>query len=105
MPAVVPGTGPSRLDASWQARLEGGYGIGRFEIAWERKQVRCPQGKLFSAWSPLVERTGRSYIRVLFRRVDCAAWDQVIPHATTRTSHFAALAARPRSHAGKSHPL
>jgi hypothetical protein len=65
--------GPSRPDASWQAKLEGGYGLERFEIDWEHERVRCPQGKLSSAWSPLVERSGASYIRVLFRRSDCGA--------------------------------
>jgi len=32
----------------------------------------CPQGRLSSAWSPLVERSGRSYVRVLFRKSDCS---------------------------------
>jgi hypothetical protein len=63
--------GPSRSDASWQARAGGGYGLGRFEIDRERERVRCPQGRLSSAWSPLVERSGRSYVRVLFRKADC----------------------------------
>jgi hypothetical protein len=63
--------GPSRFDASWQAKAGGGYGIGRFEVDWERERVRCPQGRLSSAWSPLVERSGRSYVRVLFRKADC----------------------------------
>jgi hypothetical protein len=63
--------GPSRSDASWQARLGDGYGLERFEIDWERERVRCPQGRLSSAWSPLVERSGRSYVRVLFRKSDC----------------------------------
>ncbi len=63
--------GPSRPDASWQAKAGGGYGLDRFEIDWEREQARCPQGRLSSAWSPLVERSGRSYVRVLFRKADC----------------------------------
>jgi hypothetical protein len=66
--------GPSRPDASWQAKAEGGYGIEHFEVDWRReRRVRCPQGKLSSAWSPLVERAGRSYIHVLFRKADCGA--------------------------------
>jgi transposase len=64
--------GPSRPDVSWQAKLEGGYGLERFEIDWEHERVRCPEGKLSSAWSPLVERSGSSYIRVLFRKSDCS---------------------------------
>jgi transposase len=64
--------GPTRVDVSWQAKLEGGYGLDRFEIDWERERVRCPQGKLSSAWSPSVKRTGGSYIHVLFRKADCS---------------------------------
>jgi transposase len=63
--------GPSRSDASWQVKAGGGYGLDRFEVDWERERVRCPQGRLSSAWSPLVERSGRSYVRVLFRKADC----------------------------------
>ena len=63
--------GPSRADASWQAKLEGGHGLERFEVDRERERGRCPQGRLSSAWSPLVERSGRSYVRVLFRKADC----------------------------------
>jgi IS5 family transposase len=65
--------GPSRSDASWQAKLGDGHGLERFEVDWERERVRCcPQGRLSSAWSPLVERSGRSYVRVLFRKSDCS---------------------------------
>jgi transposase len=64
--------GPSRSDASWQAKLGDGYGLERFEVDWGRERVRCPQGRLSSAWSPLVERSGRSYVRVLFRKSDCS---------------------------------
>jgi transposase len=64
--------GPPRSDASWQAKLGDGYGLERFQVDWERERVRCPQGRLSSAWSPLVERSGRSYVRVLFRKSDCS---------------------------------
>jgi hypothetical protein len=63
--------GPPRPNPSWQAKVEGGHTIDRFEVDWERERVRCPQGRLSSAWSPLVERSGRSYVRVLFRKSDC----------------------------------
>src|SRR5215207_3554179 len=35
--------GPSRPDASWQAKAEGGYGIEHFEVDWRRERVRCPR--------------------------------------------------------------
>jgi transposase len=88
--------GPSRPDASWQAKLAGGYGVDRFEVDWERERVRCPQGKLSSAWSPSVERTGRSYIRVLFRKADCGACPAQA--LCTRAKHRARyLKLRPRA--------
>jgi transposase len=34
--------GPPRPNPSWQAKVEGGYTLDRFEVDWEREQVRCP---------------------------------------------------------------
>ncbi len=65
--------GPARSDVSWQAKTEGGYSLERFEIDWDQERVRCPQGKLSSAWSPMVEPTRGPSIHVLFRKSDCSA--------------------------------
>src|SRR3954469_14925635 len=65
--------GPPRPNPSWQAKLEGGHTPDRFEVDWDKGQVRCPQGKLSSAWNALVERSGAPYIRVQFRAADCGA--------------------------------
>jgi transposase len=65
--------GPPRVNASWQTKAEGGYTIDRFEVDWERERVRCPQGKLSSAWSRQVDHTGTPYVSVTFRRADCGA--------------------------------
>jgi transposase len=65
--------GPPRPNPSWQAKVEGGHTIDRFEVDWERERVRCPQGKLSSAWSPQVDHAGTPYVSVWFRRADCAA--------------------------------
>ena len=35
--------------------------------------MRCPQGKLSSAWSPQVDRAGAPYVSVWFRKTDCGA--------------------------------
>ena len=40
--------GPPRPNPSWQAKVEGGDTIDRFEVDWGRERVRCPQGKLSS---------------------------------------------------------
>ena len=65
--------GPGRPDPAWQARIEGAFTAERFEVDWDRKQARCPRGKLSSGWSERVEGIGRPYIRVSFRQADCGA--------------------------------
>jgi transposase len=65
--------GPGRPDPAWQTRVEGAFTLERFSIEWDRKQARCPQGKLSAGWSEGVEGTGRPYVRVLFRQADCGA--------------------------------
>ena len=64
--------GPPRPNPSWQAKVEGGYTLDRFEVDWDEQRVRCPQGKLSSAWSRQVDQTGTPYVSVWFRRADCA---------------------------------
>jgi transposase len=63
--------GPPRPNPSWQAKVEGGYTIDRFEVDWDERRVRCPQGRLSSAWSRQVDQTGAPYVSVWFRRTDC----------------------------------
>ena len=65
--------GPPRPNPSWQGKVEGGYTIDRFEVDWDEQRVRCPQGKLSSAWSPQVDHAGTPYVSVMFRQADCAA--------------------------------
>ncbi|HEX6011077.1 MAG TPA: IS1182 family transposase [Geminicoccaceae bacterium] len=65
--------GPPRPNPSWQAKLEGGHTLDRFEVDWDARRVRCPQGKLSSAWSPQVDHAGAPYVSVMFRKTDCGA--------------------------------
>ena len=65
--------GPPRPNPSWQAKVAGGYTLDRFEVDWNEQRVRCPQGKLSSAWSPQVDQAGTPSVSVWFRRADCAA--------------------------------
>ena len=65
--------GPPRVNPTWQTKAEGAYSIDRFEVDWERERVRCPQGKLSSAWSRQVDHTGTPYVSVTFRQADCGA--------------------------------
>src|SRR3954451_13201023 len=63
--------GPPRVNASWQTKVEGGHTIDRFEVDWAAERVRCPEGKLSSAWSRQVDHTGTPYVSVMFRKADC----------------------------------
>ncbi|HEX6013301.1 MAG TPA: IS1182 family transposase [Geminicoccaceae bacterium] len=65
--------GPPRPNPSWQGKVEGGHTIDRFEVDWDERRVRCPQGKLSSAWSPQVDHAGAPYVSVMFRKADCGA--------------------------------
>jgi transposase len=65
--------GPPRPNPSWQAKVEGGHTIDRFEVDWDGQRVRCPRGKLSSAWSAQVDRAGTPSVSVWFRQADCAA--------------------------------
>jgi transposase len=65
--------GPPRPNPSWQGKVEGGHTLDRFEVDWDEQRVRCPQGKLSSAWSRQVDHTGAPYVSVMFRKADCAA--------------------------------
>jgi transposase len=65
--------GPPRPNPSWQGKVEGGHTLDRFEVDWQRERVRCPQGKLSSAWIPQVDHAGAPYVSVWFRKTDCAA--------------------------------
>jgi transposase len=65
--------GPPRPNPSWQAKVEGGHTLDRFEVDWDERRVRCPQGKLSSAWSRQVDRAGAPYLSVWFRQADCGA--------------------------------
>ena len=62
--------GPGRLDNSWQAKVEGAYDRYCFEIDWDQKQVRCPQGKQSVIWRELSDQYG-PYHQVLFDRHTC----------------------------------
>jgi transposase len=65
--------GPPRPNPSWQGKIEGGYTLDRFEVDWDARRVRCPQGKTSSAWSRQVDHAGTPHVSVWFRQTDCAA--------------------------------
>jgi transposase len=65
--------GPPRPNPAWQSTVAGAFDLDRFEIDWEHRRARCPQGTPSSGWSERVDGTGRAYVRVLWRQADCGA--------------------------------
>jgi transposase len=62
--------GPPRPNPSWQAKVEGAYDRYQFEVDWENKTLRCPEGKQSIAWHEREDQIG-TYVQALFHRDDC----------------------------------
>ena len=58
------------MNPTWQTKVEGAYTIDRFEVDWDGERVRCPQGKLSSAWARQVDHAGTPYVSVMFRKAE-----------------------------------
>jgi transposase len=65
--------GPVRPNASWQAKIPGGYDIGQFNVNWKTKRVTCPEGKKSDHWVPSADAWGNQVIRVRFPKAKCSA--------------------------------
>jgi transposase len=65
--------GPTRPTPGWQAQVEGGYTIDKFEVDWAQQRVRCPQGHWSAEWWDHGAQTSGRAIFVEFAREDCEA--------------------------------
>ena len=65
-------------------------------IDWEHEQVRCPQGKVSSTWTPQVDSHGTTKISVKFRRRDCDVCPER-PHCTRAKTMPRHLSLHPRT--------
>ncbi|MGI4800321.1 MAG: IS1182 family transposase [Janthinobacterium lividum] len=64
--------GPARPDKSWQKQEEGAICAIDFAVNWERRRVRCPEGRESTTWSEYtIKPSGRSCIQVGFNAADC----------------------------------
>ncbi|WP_158679968.1 transposase [Deinococcus sp. NW-56] len=61
---------PARRPSNWQRRTPEAFTHDDFQIDWDKKDVRCPQGYLNSAWTE-VPRRGTTFITVKFRYQTC----------------------------------
>jgi transposase len=63
--------GPVPPDTSWQALADNGYDLPHFQIDWQGRTARCPQGHLSQSWRQRPER--ENHIDVSFARATCRA--------------------------------
>jgi len=99
--------GPPMASYSPQSQSGQGYGLEAFELDWEGKQARCPQGHLSVNWRPGHYVSGDRVIRIRFDRATCRACEaralctraQDAPRLLTvlpQAQHVALQAARQR---------
>jgi hypothetical protein len=65
--------GPTRPSQGWQMQVQGAYTIEQFEIDFDKKQVRCPQGNMSAAWWEHGGGQGSRPIIVEFDKHACGA--------------------------------
>ncbi|MDJ0596277.1 MAG: transposase [Pleurocapsa sp. MO_226.B13] len=63
--------GPAPKDCQWQAKEGKGFSLADFQIDWQQKVVRCPNGKLSRIWTPRFNRYKQSVIHIAFQKSDC----------------------------------
>ena len=65
--------GPGRPNVSWQSRSGGdAFTLADFTVEWDRKAVRCPEGKESGLWTSNAKHRGPGeIIHVQFRAADC----------------------------------
>jgi len=65
--------GPTRPQAGWQTKVAGAYSNNQVLVDWERKQVRCPQGKWSLPWREPRNPSRDPWFPARFRTEACAA--------------------------------
>lgn len=64
--------GPTRNDYHWQSKEGKGFAAANFSVDWEQKFVTCPEGKINSSWSPVVDKWGNKVVKIKFASSDCS---------------------------------
>lgn len=65
--------GPVMPDTRWQARAGLGFDQSSFDIDWEAKQARCPEGQTSHRWQERQDDAGKDIILVYFDPHKCHA--------------------------------
>ncbi len=63
--------GPTMGNTSAQNRKREGFSTNDFTIDWDRKVVRCPQGKLSEAWGEYETKKMGRFVRIRFPKKGC----------------------------------
>ena len=63
--------GPTRGDYRWQAHADTGFAAQQFQIEWEQKRARCPQGHTSVSWTPAIDKRTNEVIKIKFSMKDC----------------------------------
>ena len=63
--------GPVAGDPSWQAHKPEAFDISHFEIDWQAKRARCPNGTFSRSWREGHNRHGNEEIKIAFPGPEC----------------------------------
>lgn len=63
--------GPVAPDHSWQALTPDAHDISYFQIDWDTRTLRCPQGHLSRKWSYTHDQQNNPIINIRFAPADC----------------------------------
>src|SRR5215470_14529759 len=77
--------GPTRPSQGWQMQVQGAYTIEQFDIDFNKKQVRCPQGNMSAAWWEHGGGQGSRPIIVAFDKHTCGSCP--VRTSCTRAKH------------------
>lgn len=97
--------GPTRPDYKWQSRAKQGFAAADFHIDWKQQQATCPEGKISSSWSEVIDIHSQETVKIKFAQKDCIICPSWSKCTTTRrrtitfrepSQHQALLTARKR---------
>lgn len=63
--------GPTPGNRWWQSQQGQGFDLAGFQIDWEAKRARCPEGQWSSSWRPGIDHRGNEVVNIVFAKADC----------------------------------
>jgi transposase len=87
--------GPAQNNGRWQQVQGTGFDLTHFQIDWEEKKARCPQGTSSSSWLPHLDGRGNAVITVVFAKAACSQCPS-LSQCTTAKDKRRTLTLRPQ---------